>query len=131
MSTSFMSRYKPYYDEDSDEWVLQLPSSAVTKSSDAAYEIRLPIYAGRALAIGGNTLRPQRKKYRDWLLNQQGGLCAMCGEGADANSQWNLDHQPPLKDFESSKFIDYQMETQNRVIHQKCDTDQIAKMNHE
>jgi len=70
-SESFTSRYKPTFDQKQDEWVLQVPSSAVIRKSKDFYEVRLPIYAGRALAIGGNILRNLRKEYRAWLLEQQ------------------------------------------------------------
>lgn len=78
---SFTSKYKPRFDQDHDEWVLQVPTTGVTRKSDEFYEVRLPIYAGRALAIGGDILRNPRKEYRYWLLGQQGGVCAICGKG--------------------------------------------------
>jgi len=59
-SESFTSRYKPMFDQERDEWVLQVPSSAVTRKSKDFYEVRLPVYASRALAIGGNILRNLR-----------------------------------------------------------------------
>ena len=123
---SFMSRYKPAFDQEKDEWVLQVPNSAVTRRSDDFYEVRLPIYAGRALAIGGNILRNPRREYRDWLLEQQGGVCAICGKGAESDNSWNLDHQPALAQ-PGSKFIDYARVTQNRVIHRQCDPAQRSK----
>jgi hypothetical protein len=125
-SQSFTSRYKPMFDQEQDEWVLQVPSSAVTRKSDDFYEVRLPVYAGRALAIGGNILRNLRKEYRDWLLGQQGGVCAVCGGGAKLDNPWNLDHQPALAE-PGSRFIDYARVTQNRVIHHQCDSAQRSK----
>ena len=44
-SESFTSRYKPMFDQERDEWVLQVPSSAVTRKSKDFYEVRLPVYA--------------------------------------------------------------------------------------
>lgn len=125
-SGSFTSRYKPTFDKEQDEWILQVPSNAVTRRSKYSYEVRLPVYASRALAIGGNILRNLRKEYRDWLLCQQGGVCAVCGEGAKTDDQWNLDHQPPLAE-PGSRFIDYARVTQNRVIHHNCDSAQRSK----
>ena len=127
-SGSFTSRYKPTFDQEQDEWVLQVPSSAVTRKSDDFYEVRLPVYAGRALAIGGNILRNLRKDYRDWLLSQQGGICDVCRLGAKPDNPWNLDHQPTLAE-PGSKFIDYARVTQNRVIHHRCDPAQRSKKN--
>ena len=49
---SFTSKYKPAFDQERDEWILQVPNNAVTRKSDEFYEVRLPVYAGRALAIG-------------------------------------------------------------------------------
>jgi hypothetical protein len=123
---SFTLRYNLRFDQERDEWVLQIPAGAVIRKSADCYEVRLPVYAGRALAVGGNILRPLRKKYRDWLLNEQHGLCAICGKPAEPYNPWNLDHQPPLA-TPGSKFIDYEKVTQNRVIHQNCDPDQISK----
>lgn len=123
---SFAARYRPTFDPDQDEWVLRVPGDTVTQKPDGSYEVRLPLYAGRALAMGGNILRPIRKKYRDWLLEQQGGLCAAYGEGPSASDLWNLDHQPPMASS-GSKFIDYVRVTQNRVIHQSCDPAQKRK----
>jgi hypothetical protein len=125
-SDSFTSRYKPMFDHKQDEWVLQVPSDAVIRKSKDFYEVRLPLYAGRALAIGGNILRKPRKEYRDWLLEQQGGICAICGKGAEPDNPWNLDHQPALAE-PGSKFIDYERVTQNRVIHRQCDPAQRSK----
>ena len=125
-SESFVSKYKPRFDQEQDEWVLQVPANSVRQNSDNSYEIRLPLYASRALAIGGNILRNPRKEYRDWLLNQQGGICDKCHEGAKLDNPWNLDHRPPLAE-PGSKFIDYARITQNRVIHHKCDPDQMPK----
>ena len=125
-SESFNSRYEPTFDQEHDEWVLQVPSRAVIRKSDDFYEVRLPVYAGRALATGGNILRNLRKKYRGWLLNQQGDVCAICGGSAELGNPWNLDHQPALIE-PSSKFIDYARVTQNRVIHQQCDPAQRSK----
>lgn len=118
-----MSRYQPKFDQEKDELVLRVPNRAVTRRSDNFYEVRLPVYAGRALAIGGNILRNPRKKYRDWLLEQQGGKCAICGKGVKPDNHWNLDHQPPLSQL-GSKFIDYERTTKNRVIHHRCDSAQ-------
>ena len=123
---SFMSRYKPTLDQTRDELVLQVPTTAVIRKSDEFYEVRLPVYAGRALAIGGNILRKPRKEYRDWLLSQQGKVCTLCGGGYEPDNPWNLDHQPPLSE-RGSKFIDYERTTQNRVIHRKCDSAQNRK----
>jgi len=123
---SFMSRYKPFFDQEQDEWILQVPANAITRRSNKLYEVRLPLYASRAIAIGGNTLRKMRKEYREWLLNEQGGVCAICGGGAQSGNPWNLDHQPPLA-MHGSKFIDYKKKTQNRVIHQSCDPAQKSK----
>ena len=123
---SFTSRYNPALDQERDEWVLQVPSSAVTRKSDDFYEVRLPVYASRALAIGGNILRNLRKEYRDWLLKQQGEICAICGKGTELGNLWNLDHQPALAK-PGSKFIDYARITQNRVIHRQCDPAQRSK----
>ena len=123
---SFMSRYKPTFDQENDEWVLQVPNSAVTRKSGDLYTIRLPVYAGRALAIGGNILRNLRREYRDWLLEQQGGECAICGKSTEPGNDWNLDHQPALAQPDS-KFIDYGRVTKNRVIHHQCDPAQRSK----
>jgi hypothetical protein len=123
---SFTAKYKPTFDPERDEWSLQVPSSAVTLKQDGSYEIRLPLYASRALAVGGNILRPKRKEYRDWLLAQQGGLRAACGQGARPDDQWNLDHQPPMASPES-KFIDFAKATSNRVIHRGCDPAQLSR----
>jgi hypothetical protein len=125
-SESFTSRYKPKFDPERDEWILQVPCSDVKLKSDNFYEVRLPVYASRALAIGGNILRKQRRAYREWLLDQQGQVCAICGKGTERGNPWNLDHQPPLADT-GSKFIDYARLTRNRVIHQKCDPAQKSK----
>jgi hypothetical protein len=126
MDQSFASRYKPRFDQNCDEWVLQVPSTAVNRITDDFFEVRLPMYASRALAIGGDILRNPRKAYRDWLLVQQGGVCAICGKGPKSGDPWNLDHQPPLAK-PGSKFIDYDRLTQNRVIHQQCDSAQKSK----
>lgn len=123
---SFASRYNPRFDQERDEWVLQIPAGAVTRKSADCYEIRLPVYAARTLAVGGNILRPLRKNYRDWLLNEQRGLCAICGKPSEPANPWNLDHQPPLA-TPGSKFIDYEKVTQNRVIHRNCDPDQTSR----
>jgi len=123
---SFMSRYKPTFDQEKDEWVLYVPQSSVSQNADGSFEVRLPVYAGRALAIGGNKLRNLRREYREWLLEQQEGKCAICGKGVQSDNPWNLDHQPPLAQI-GSKFIDYERITQNRVIHGHCDPDQMAK----
>ena len=125
-SPSFTSIYKPVFLDDKNEWVLQIPIASVKKRTKY-YEVRLPLYASRALAIGGNILRPLRKKYRDWLLSQQGGVCAICGKGAQEGNYWNLDHQPPMADASNYRFIDYARITQNRVIHHKCDIAQLPK----
>ena len=123
---SFTSMYKPRFDQEHDEWVLQVPSNAVRRKSKRFYEVRLPLYASRTLAIGGNILRNLRKEYRDWLLGQQGGVCAVCGKSSKPDDPWNLDHQPPLAE-PGSKFIDYARVTHNRVIHHKCDPAQRSK----
>jgi len=62
---SFTLRYNPRFDQERDEWILQIPAGAVIRKSADCYEVRLPVYASRALAVGGNILRPLRKKYRD------------------------------------------------------------------
>lgn len=123
---SFSSTYKPRFIADSNEWILEVPSSEVKRIQGGFYEIRLPVYASRALAIGGNILRPLRKKYREWLLAEQNGVCAICGKGPEPNNTWNLDHQPPLAE-PGNKFIDYDRDTQNRVIHRLCDQAQKPK----
>lgn len=123
---SFTAKYKPTFDQERDEWVLRVPSSSVMLKRDGSYEVRLPIYAGRALAVGGNILRPIRKVYRDWLLAEQGGLCPECHKGAKPDDDWNLDHQPPMASPES-KFIDYAKATSNRVIHRGCDPAQQSR----
>jgi hypothetical protein len=123
---SFTSKYKPQFDQQHDEWILQVPSNAVTRRSDDCYEVRLPVYASRALAIDGNILRNPRKEYRDWLLAQQGSVCALCGKGDEPGNPWNLDHQPPLAE-PGSRFVDYGRVTQNRVIHRECDSAQRPK----
>jgi hypothetical protein len=122
---SFMAIYRPVFNESNNEWTLRLSPSAVVKRHDY-YEIRLPLYASRALAVGGNILRPIRKKYRDWLLKEQGNVCVICGEGPKIGDEWNLDHQPPLAQPDS-RFIDYEKKTNNRVIHHHCDPAQISK----
>ena len=124
---SFMSRYKPVFDQERDEWILQVPAGAVTQRSNDLYEVRLPVYASRTMAIGGNILRNIRKEYRGWLLGKQGGVCAVCGKGAEPGNPWNLDHQPPLAK-PGSRFIDYARKTQNRVLHQNCDPAQKSKI---
>ncbi len=125
-SGSFISKYKPTFDQEHDEWILQVPSRTVTRRSNDFFEVRLPVYAGRALAIGGKILRNLRNKYRDLLLDQQGGVCAVCGKGAKPSDPWNLDHQPALVE-PGSRFIDYARVTQNRVIHNHCDPAQRSK----
>jgi len=121
---SFNSIYKPVFSEKDNEWILEIPKEAVTRKSNGNFDVRLPVYAARALAVGGNILRPKRKEYRDWLLSQQGGTCAICGEGYKPGKEWewNLDHQPLLSDLINSRFIDYERVTNNRVIHHKCDS---------
>lgn len=123
---SFSLTYRLRFDQDRDEWILQIPANAVMRKSADCYEVRLPVYASRALAVGGNILRPLRKKYRDWLLNEQSGRCAICGKPAEPDNPWNLDHQPSLA-ASGSKFIDYERATQNRVIHRDCDPAQTSK----
>ena len=123
---SFTLRYNLRFDQERDEWVLQIPARAVTRKSADCYEVRLPVYAARTLAVGGNILRPLRQKYRDWLLKEQRGLCAICGKPAEPNNPWNLDHQPPLT-APGCKFIDYKKVTRNRVIHRNCDPAQTSK----
>jgi hypothetical protein len=125
-SESFTSKYKPIFDQKQDEWVLQVPSNDIKRKSKDSYEVRLPVYASRALATGGNILRKPRKEYREWLLEQQRGVCAICGKGAEPGNPWNLDHQPPLAAI-GSRFIDYERVTQNRVIHNQCDPAQKSK----
>jgi len=123
---SFTAKYKPSFDQGGDEWILQVPQDAVRVNTDGSFEVRLPLYASRALALGGNMLRPIRKQYRDWLLTQQQGLCDICGSGARQGDPWNLDHQPTMASL-GSKFIDYDRTTKNRVIHQHCDPAQQSR----
>jgi len=120
--------YKPRFDQKTDEWILRVPSSQVSKKVDGNYEVRLPLYLARTyLSIGGAILRPIRRKYRDWLLTQQNGKCAECGLSSDnTKGYWILDHQPPLSQ-KGAKFIDYERTTGNRVIHQSCDKAQTRK----
>jgi len=123
---SFKEKYKPDFDYEKDEWTLQVPANDVIKKSDDYYEIKLPFYVSKVLAPGGNILREPRKKYRDWLLNEQGGKCAICSKGYIPDTYWNLDHQPQLN-ASGSRFIDYKKITRNRVIHQRCDPAQTKK----
>ncbi len=123
---SFTSIYEPTFDQEHDEWILRVPSNAVRRKSSRYYEVHLPLYASRALAIGGNILRRMRREYRDWLLDQQGGMCAICGKSFKPDDPWNLDHQPSLAE-PGAKFIDYARVTHNRVIHHKCDPAQRPK----
>jgi hypothetical protein len=120
--------YRPRLDQKTDEWVVFVPSSKVSKRVDGNYEVRLPLYLTRTyLSIGGAILRPIRRKYRDWLLAQQNGKCAECGCSSDhTKGYWTLDHQPPLSQS-GAKFIDYERTTKNRVIHQSCDKAQTRK----
>jgi hypothetical protein len=60
-------------------YYVRVPSTDVKASPDGSYEVRLPVYASRAMAIGGNILRTLRKEYREWLLGEQDGRCAICG----------------------------------------------------
>ena len=118
-------QYNPEFDENNDEWILQVPANKVSIQNNGNYEIRLPIYLTRTfLSIGGSILRPKRRAYRSWLLKQQGGKCAICGIGDDPEKgEWTLDHQPQLNE-EGSLFIDYNRTTNNRVIHKACDKSQ-------
>lgn len=43
-----MSKYKPTFDQENNEWVLQIPKSAVTEKTANYYEVHLPVYASRA-----------------------------------------------------------------------------------
>ena len=122
-SSSFTSRYKLRFDAPADQWVFQVSADAITPLANGFFEVRLPVYAGRAMAIGGNILRNLRKEYRQWLLEQQGGTCPICGQGDKLGDPWNLDHQPPMA-ANGSRFIDYHRKTQNRVIHKGCDPSQ-------
>ena len=126
-SGSFTSKYNLKFDKELDEWIFQIPSTAVKAHSDGSYEVRLPVYASRAMAIGGNILWNLRREYREWLLKEQSGVCAICGKGAELGNPWNLDHQPPLSE-PGSRFIDYDRKTRNQVIHQKCDPAQRSKI---
>jgi hypothetical protein len=120
--------YKPMFNGKTDEWVLQIPRKNVI-DRDEYYEVRLPLYLTRTyLSLGGAILRPKRRKYRTWLLEEvQGGKCAECHRGDDpTRGSWTLDHRPPLNQ-PRSKFIDYKLKTKNRVIHQKCDKAQVSK----
>jgi hypothetical protein len=126
LAESFSSKYDVNFDAAVDQWSLKVPSNDAVQVSEGFFEIKLPFYASRVLAVGGNILRPMRKAYRDWLLLQQGNICETCGEGPEVDNPWNLDHQPQLNDPES-KFIDYERITENRVIHQKCNKAQMPK----
>ena len=122
------STYEPSFDEKREDWVVRVPRERVLEREDGSYEVRLPIYLTRTyLSPGGAILRPKMQRYRDWLLAKQGEKCAICGLGFD-NSKGvrTLDHQPPISQ-QGSKFIDYELHTQNRVIHQSCDKAQIPK----
>jgi hypothetical protein len=123
---SFNSSYNPEFKDN--EWIITVPNNRVLQMESGYCEVHLPIYTSRALAIGGNILRPLRKKYRNWLLNEQGNICPVCGEGYKPGKEWewNLDHQPPLAD-PNCRFIDYEKVTRNRVIHHKCDNAQNKK----
>jgi hypothetical protein len=120
--------YQPLFDEKRDEWVLRVPEDHVKQRNDGAYEVRLPLYLTRTyLPVGGAILRPMRLEYRNWILSQQKGKCAICKIGPDAvKGRWTLDHQPPLS-ADGSKFIDYERKTKNQVIHQGCDESQTRR----
>lgn len=121
-------RYQPRFDDKTDEWIIYVPGNKVQMVKNGFFEVRLPLYLTRTyLSTGGAILRPLRKRYRDWLLAQQGEKCAECELGADsAKGRWTLDHQPPLRQL-GSKFIDYERSTRNRVVHQNCDKAQTRK----
>jgi 5-methylcytosine-specific restriction endonuclease McrA len=121
-------KYQPNFDDRTDEWVVSIPSNKVRRLGNGSYKVRLPLYLTRTyLSIGGAILRPLRRRYRDWLLAEQGEKCAECGLGARADKgYWTLDHVPPLSQ-PGSKFIDYDKSTGNRVIHQNCDKAQTRK----
>ena len=120
--------FDPQFDKDKDQWVLQVSGDRVRLKEDGSYEITLPLYLTRTyLGPGGAILRPIRQRYRDWLLAKQNGKCGVCGEETPEKlGRWTLDHQPPMNQ-PGAKFIDYQQETDNRVIHQGCDKAQLPK----
>jgi hypothetical protein len=88
--------------------------------------VRLPAYAIYVLQPGGNILRPKTQKHRDFLLEKQNDVCAVCGKGKREGDYFCLDYQPPMAD-PNSRVIDYEGKTSNRVIHNSCDADQNKK----
>ena len=105
ISNPIRKEFQPRFDENTDEWVLRVSDKHVRTLGEGYSEIRLPLYLTRTyLAPGGAVLRPLMNKYRDWLREQQGGVCAVCGSG-DSNGPWTLDHQPPVSG-PGSKYID-------------------------
>lgn len=123
---SFISKYKVSFDEKQNCWKLKIPPEDVERTDDGSYLIRLPAYASYVLQPGGNIMRPLTRKYRDFLLEKQNGVCAVCGEGYRKDDYFCLDHQPPMADH-NSKAIDYEGKTANRVIHKSCDPAQNKK----
>jgi hypothetical protein len=102
--------FNPRFDESTDEWVLKIPV-------DAREEVRIPLILAKELAPGGGFLRNKRQRYREWLLEKQGGKCAVCGYVIDRNAE--LDHRPPTGQ-RGARFIDYERKTSNRVVHKAC-----------
>ena len=124
ISNPIRIEFQPKFDENTDEFVLRVSDEHIQNLGDGYSEVRLPIYLTRTyLAPGGSVLRPLVSKYRAWLLEQQGGTCAICGSD-ETDGHWNLDHQPPVADL-GSKYIDYEKVTDNRVIHSTCDSAQL------
>ena len=111
--------FNPRFDRDTNEWHIQVPKEKVA-SAGTGFEARLPLILVKELAPGGNFIRKDRRRYREWLLRKQGGLCSVCGNGPDATKgRWNLGHRPPMGEPDSI-FIDYEHVTENRVVHEQC-----------
>ncbi len=61
--------YQPCLDQKTDEWILHVPSSQVSKKIDGNYEVRLPLYLTRTyLSIGGAGLPPKKESSIDVRL---------------------------------------------------------------